>query len=230
MRRVLHDALGLVLSHSSAWNNAGNAPLSIGQGLQMARVTCRCGETLKVTSSDPDRLTCPRCGAKIRVRRGTATKQGIGEPGDGYVRFTCPCGRRLKVRVEGRPEAGKCPDCGRIVPVPESAWAEAEALPGIVKPGRSGGARPEARTADMDVADLKRLEQWASRYRAAPNQDERLSGELTTTSHQSLGAVPPTEQASKDSSTVLKMEAGLWVCPPLWQTPAHERHRLPSLW
>ena len=65
----------------------------------------------------------------------------------------------------------------------------------------------------MDVADLKRLEQWASRYQAAPNQDERLSGESTTTSHQSLGAVSPTEPAPEGLPPVLKMEAGLRVCP-----------------
>jgi ribosomal protein L40E len=179
----------------------------------MARVTCRCGETLNVTSRDPDRLTCSRCGAKIRVRRAVSTKQGAAEPGDGYVRFTCPCGRRLKVRAEGRPEAGKCPDCGRIVPVPESAWAVEELVPGTGNPGRSSGARPEARTADMDVADLKRLEQWASRHQAASNQDERLSGQSTTTSYQSLGTMPPSEPASEGPPPVLKMEAGLRVCP-----------------
>ena len=37
-------------------------------------VTCRCGETLKVRSGDPDRLTCPRCGAKIRIRRSPAQR------------------------------------------------------------------------------------------------------------------------------------------------------------
>jgi len=179
----------------------------------MARVTCRCGETLKVTSSSPDRLTCARCGAKIRVRRASSTKQGAGETGDGYVRFNCPCGRRLKVRAKARPEAGKCPDCGRVVPVPESAWAETDFPPGTESPGRSEGARPEARTADMDVADLNRLEQWASRFRAVSNQDERSPGSLSTTSHQSLGAVPPVEPAPVGLSPVLKMEAGLRVCP-----------------
>ncbi len=179
----------------------------------MARVTCRCGETLKVTSSDPDRLTCPRCGAKIRVRHSTSTKQGASEPGDGYVRFNCPCGRRLKVRAEGRPEAGKCPDCGRIVPVPDSAWEETESPPGTGNPGRTGGARPEARTADMDIVDLKRLEQWASRYRVVSNQDERSPGSSSTTSHQSLGVVPSPEPAPVDPSPMLKMEAGLRVCP-----------------
>lgn len=191
----------------------GKCSALVGQGLQMARVTCRCGETLKVTSGDPDRLTCPRCGAKIRVRRATSTKQGAGEAGDGYVRFNCPCGRRLKVRAEGRSEAGKCPDCGQIVPVPKSAWALAEAPPSTLNPGRASGACPEARTADMDTADLKRLELWASRCQATSNEDDRLSGQRTTASHQSLGIVPSTEPAPEALPPVLKMEAGLRVCP-----------------
>ena len=157
------------------------------------------------------------CSVRDAARRSgcaaPSTRQEAGEPADGYVRFNCPCGRRLKVRAEGRPEAGKCPDCGRVVPVPESAWAETEAPPGKANPGRSTGARPDARTADMDAVDLKRLEQWASRCRPGVNQNERQAGGLTTTSHQSLGALPPTEPAPADPPPVLKMEAGLRVCP-----------------
>jgi hypothetical protein len=179
----------------------------------MARVTCRCGETLTVTSGDPERLTCPGCGAKIRVRRATSKKQGTSKPGDGYVRFNCPCGRRLKVRAVERPEAGKCPDCGRIVPVPESAWALADAPPDIENPGRAHGAHPTARTVDMDAADLNRLQAWASRWQGAPNQEDRSAGQQTTTSHQSLGVVPFSESAPEALPSMPKAEAGLRVCP-----------------
>src|SRR5260370_25131205 len=92
----------------------------------MAQVTCRCGEVLKARAGGPERIDCPRCGARIRLRRRSRSPgslQGVSEPEDGYLRFHCPCGRRLKVRAENRPEAGKCPDCGRVVPVPESAWS-----------------------------------------------------------------------------------------------------------
>jgi len=176
----------------------------------MARVTCRCGETLKVTSDDPDRLTCPRCGAKIRVRRSPSQRPEATESQDGYVRFNCPCGRRLKVRGDERPEAGKCPDCGRIVPVPKSAWKETvDASPGSRGQGRT---HPTARTEDMDAADLERLERWASRYQAASNHNQQPGGE-STTSHQALNAVSPAAIAHDSSSPVMKMEAGVRVCP-----------------
>jgi len=175
----------------------------------MARVTCRCGETLKVTSGDPDRLTCPRCGAKIRVRRSPSQRSEGSESADGYVRFNCPCGRRLKVRGDDRPEAGKCPDCGRIVPVPESGWKElADAFPGSKGQSRS---HPTARTEDMDAADLERLKRWANRYQAASNHNQQ-PGDDSTTSHQALNAVSPAAMAQDSSSPVMKMEAGLRVC------------------
>ncbi len=177
----------------------------------MARVTCRCGETLKVTSGDPDRLTCPRCGAKIRVRRSPAQRPEATEPEeDGYVRFNCPCGRRLKVRGDERPEAGKCPDCGRIVPVPESGWNEAT----DASPGSKGQSptHPTARTEDMDAADLERLERWASRYKAASNHNQQ-AGDESTTSHQALSVASPTAMARDSSPPVMKVEAGLRVCP-----------------
>jgi len=176
----------------------------------MARVTCRCGETLKLTSNDPDRLTCPRCGAKIQVRRSPSQRPEATELEDGYVRFNCPCGRRLKVQGDKRPEAGKCPDCGRIVPVPESAWKEtADASPGSRGQGRT---HPTTRTQDMDAADLERLERWASRYQAASNYNQQLGGESTTL-HQALNAVSPAAMAQDSSSPVTKIEAGLRVCP-----------------
>jgi ribosomal protein L32 len=180
----------------------------------MARVTCRCGEMLKVKSSDADRLVCPRCGAKIRVHRTPSPGQGIGEADDGYLRFNCPCGRRLKVLALDRPEAGKCPDCGRVVPVPESAWKK----PGYSSRGAGDQARPgriphEARTEDMDTADLARLERWAKRHLAGSNPDERSPGDSSTTSHQALDVSLATEPGHGAPPSVVKMEAGLRVCP-----------------
>jgi hypothetical protein len=180
----------------------------------MARVTCRCGETLKVKSSDPDRVVCPRCGAKIRVRRSPSPGQGMGEADDGYVRFNCPCGRRLKVQAVGRPEAGKCPDCGRIVPVPDSAWDRPESFSkGAGDLARSGRVPYGGRTEDMDAADLARLERWASRHLAASKPDEPSGGDAPTTSHQALDVALTAEPGQGAPPSVVKMEAGLRVCP-----------------
>lgn len=107
----------------------------------MAKATCRCGQTLDVPPSGPDRIVCPNCSAKIRIRRG-----------DGYIRFSCTCGRRLKVRIEsdGPPQAGKCPECGRVVPVPSSS-TPADAPP----------SPHETRTDELEPADVAMLEEWS---------------------------------------------------------------------
>ena len=39
------------------------------QGPLMPRVTCRCGEKLKVPPESPEHMDCTRCGARIRLRR-----------------------------------------------------------------------------------------------------------------------------------------------------------------
>jgi hypothetical protein len=189
----------------------------------MARVSCRCGETLKVTAADPDRLTCPRCGAKIRIRRSpkanaaaVATARAPAAATDGFFRFHCPCGRRLKVRVAGRPEAGKCPDCGRIVPVPEPARRTAPPPSSAVVPIPTRPPGPGGRTDELDAIDLERLERWASRWRnavpAPPPADD-----ASTTSHRALEPLPEDELEPEPDAPgeppVLKMEAGLRVCP-----------------
>ncbi|MFO0889605.1 MAG: hypothetical protein U0790_10760 [Isosphaeraceae bacterium] len=154
----------------------------------MARVVCRCGETLTVTSSDPDRVVCPRCGAKIRVRRSARAGPKL-TAGDGYIRFPCPCGRRLKIREQDRAEAGRCPDCGRVVPVPDTAARDFPPPADAETPGPAGSADPGARTAELDAADLDRLERWARRVAAKGGDAGSFTGEATTTSHQALKVV-----------------------------------------
>ena len=109
----------------------------------MPRVNCRCGEVLSLPVDGPDRVVCPKCGAKIRVRR-TLKAGDI----DGFIRFACPCGRRLKVRVAEGAQAGKCPDCGRVVPVPKSSESLAP-------------TDSDATTQELSAEELARLEEWA---------------------------------------------------------------------
>ncbi len=166
----------------------------------MSQVTCRCGETITVDSSEgPDRVDCPKCGARIRLRRkvdaGTAENTG-----DGYVRFPCPCGRRLKVRASGGQKAGKCPDCGRMVPVPGASAV--------------GGGRLDfdSRTADLDPADIARLREWTERHTG--RSLESANGPDATpmgVPQIRVGPSGPGENAPRPS--MVSFEAGLRVCP-----------------
>lgn len=170
----------------------------------MARVTCRCGEAIEVKRDDPDRIVCPRCGVKIRVRRASAG----ASKGDGLIRFHCRCGRRLKVRAADRPEAGRCPDCGAVVPVPRPA----PAMAGAAEPPRTTNAEVrsdgfadagDARTQEMDSDDVARLQRWAARHGVYP--DDKGSSDH----------VPPPRAPEDPYSPppALKVEAGLRVCP-----------------
>lgn len=123
----------------------------------MPRVTCRCGERLKVQPGGPDRIECPKCGAKIRLRHTTPPTMASGKDGgDGFLRFLCPCGRRLKVPAVDRPVSGRCPDCGRVVPVPTSSQLKS------LSASITGASQTdsEARTEELDDDDLARLETW----------------------------------------------------------------------
>ncbi len=102
-----------------------------------------------VPTDGPDRVVCPQCDAKIRVRRNTPQ---VVDP-DNFIRFSCPCGRRLKVKAEGIPRAGKCPDCGRVVPVPASTSS-----------GMLPTSHPEASTEELSAADRTMIEEWSQRH------------------------------------------------------------------
>jgi DNA-directed RNA polymerase subunit RPC12/RpoP len=120
----------------------------------MARATCRCGQPLEMPREGADHVVCPNCESRVRIIRKprppeslSATRPDPGE-NDGYIRFSCPCGRRLKVSALDRPTHGKCPDCGSIVPVPAQGMG-------------SPGGTSETPTEEMAAADLATLDAWA---------------------------------------------------------------------
>ena len=178
----------------------------------MPQIICRCGEKLKVPPECLEPIKCPRCNARIRVRpelpKGNATDE------DGFIRFHCPCGRRLKVPAEEPPKAGRCPDCGRVVPVPTSTL-------GILNLA-SGKNDVETRTQDLDASDLAELKKWSDRYRAESDQaqDNSVNNRSVTVL---LG--PDNDKAGLHSTTiprasVVKFETGLRICPQC-QKPLH---------
>jgi hypothetical protein len=175
----------------------------------MSRVSCRCGEKLKVSPDSPERIECPQCGARIRLRR-SSPKDGDD---DGYIRFPCPCGRRLKVPAVDRPVAGRCPDCGRVVPVPTNIKSVADSKPAR----RLGEADPEARTAELDANDLAQLEQWAARHPADSSRPEEagVSSTALVTAAVDDGSEELGEYGStpRPTSSMAKFEAGLRICP-----------------
>jgi hypothetical protein len=179
----------------------------------MPRVTCRCGEKLSLEPDGPDRIDCPKCGAKIRLRRAPPPHVADEAEGDGYIRFLCPCGRRLKVPAVNRPVAGKCPDCGRVVPVPTSKKA-ASVMPSAKQSTQSDS---EARTEELDAEDLAQLETWSSRHAdSAPRADGPVSTATglhviaaASDSDAQAGFVPPL----MPPPSVVKFETGLRVCP-----------------
>jgi hypothetical protein len=101
-----------------------------------------------------DRLVCSQCGAKIRVRRSAPATAD-----NGFIRFSCFCGRRLKVAsvdVQGSTESQcRCPDCGRVLNVPrESAVSD-----------------PETPTTELSPADMAMLDEWARKFHDEPKRD-----------------------------------------------------------
>jgi len=152
----------------------------------MPRATCRCGQALIVPDDGTDRIVCPECGAKVRVRLPAAREPAASVEG-GFLRFDCPCGRRLKVKAEGgpsRPSHGKCPDCGRVVPVPATGL-----------PGRDD---PESPTEEISAADVAMLDEWTRRH----------AGGDVARAPSSTHPMPAIPKASPWTG-----EAGLRICP-----------------
>lgn len=153
------------------------------------KATCRCGHELTVLDDKAERVVCPSCGARVRLKR-------VGPVDDGFIRFTCPCGRRLKVPSNEPPSHGKCPECGRIVPVPLTGLAGAE-----------------SRTEELRTEESARLEQWADEHRLKGSRIPREVGPAAARA--AAAATPSVPAPSLVASPVASnsSEAGLRVCP-----------------
>lgn len=149
------------------------------------KATCRCGQELTVPVDGSDRVVCRKCGAKVRIRR-------VGPVEDGFIRFFCPCGRRLKVPSTNPPSHGKCPECARIVPVP-----------------LAGTPSLESRTEELRTDEASELDRWAAQHRDRGSRRPRDVGPSADRTpdlrnlpgHPSLVAEP------------VRSEAGFRVCP-----------------
>jgi len=133
----------------------------------MARATCRCGQTLEIPTRGVEHVVCPRCEARVRIVRKPKAgprADGPGEYGDGFLRFSCPCGRRLKVTAADRPSHGKCPDCGAVVPVPDDLVA-------------SHAPAAESPTEELAAPDVAMLEAWA-RTHVGPKSTAEMPSDL----------------------------------------------------
>jgi hypothetical protein len=170
----------------------------------MPRVICRCGEKLKIPPESPEHMDCTRCGTRIRLRRPKPKDLAS----DGFIRFLCPCGRRLKVPTHNQPKAGKCPDCGRVVPVPTSAA-------GVLKPTANKGDA-DARTEDFDADDLAELEKWSARHQASAIQaeaDPAGTGSAPVLSDTNDDGDLTLAPSATPQASMVKFETGLRTCP-----------------
>ena len=153
----------------------------------MPRASCRCGMTLTVPRGESERIVCPKCGAKVRIRHRIGSAPV--EESDGLLRFLCPCGRRLKVNALSPPKQGKCPQCGRVVPIPKTSIPSA--------------GSPETPTADLEPADRAVLAEWTQRHLSRTRTD-RGKGPLH---------IPEGSTSSHPTTPVIRSEAGLRLCP-----------------
>jgi hypothetical protein len=145
------------------------------------KAKCRCGAVLTVEDERADRVVCTGCGARVRLRRP-------GPVDDGFIRFSCPCGRRLKVPSDQPPSHGKCPECSRIVPVP-----------------LSGLAGVESRTEELRPEEATRIDEWAAEHIRKGSRVPKDVGPST------LPPAPVSVVAEPVQSE--RSEAGLRVCP-----------------
>ena len=160
----------------------------------MPRATCRCGQSLTIPADGSERVVCPRCSARVRI----LPKPAPAPPDDGFLRFHCPCGKRLKVKAADPPTHGKCPDCGEVVPVPAGGGPP---LSGVVPTG------PGSRTAEIDPADLARLDRWSRDH----EQKRSLEGATAPTMVDLSASNVPA--ANPSGSAIARSEAGLRLCP-----------------
>ncbi|GIW85880.1 MAG: hypothetical protein KatS3mg108_0204 [Isosphaeraceae bacterium] len=168
----------------------------------MPKAFCRCGQELTLSGESGERILCPACGARIKIRSRdeppTTVPAPPPPPHDAFIRFYCPCGQRLKVHVDEGLTHGKCPACGRIVPVPS--------LPPAPHAAARTAGDPETPTADLDPADRALLERWCQEHQQAALP-------IPIGSPQAALGSTSSAQVSLTRARADHVESGLRICP-----------------
>jgi len=133
---------------------------------------------------------------------------------DGFIRFLCSCGRRLKVPAQAPPNVGRCPDCGRVVPVPL---------------GKDDNLHPThtktdagTRTQELDAFDLSELKKWSAKYFANCVESQDYLQQTRPAASDPVVSEPDHGLFREEfpGSSFVKFEAGLRMCPNC-QKPLH---------
>jgi membrane associated rhomboid family serine protease/predicted RNA-binding Zn-ribbon protein involved in translation (DUF1610 family) len=90
---------------------------------EFIKVVCSCGKKVKFPIQYAGRTgSCPKCGKPIAIPKdgGSITEKSAMQSRviDDMIRFSCKCGKKIKVPREYSGKNGKCPQCGARIKIP----------------------------------------------------------------------------------------------------------------
>ncbi|MFO0951666.1 MAG: hypothetical protein U0835_11050 [Isosphaeraceae bacterium] len=162
----------------------------------MPRATCRCGQKLSFPADGPDRVICPKCNSRIRVKRAESAATAVPSAENSKWTATGTRGSpALRPSAQGAtrcPAPGrKCrPDCGRVVPVPATTVSTAT----LTSRSSPGSGHAEVPTEVMSAAEVA-LDRWSESHRERPGPVARVGQHVRARGR----AAAPTELAFPDS-------------------------------
>ena len=89
------------------------------------RLMCSCGKKMKVPVKYAGKTgKCPRCGSRVTIPGKSGSKRETisltsEESKKEFIRFSCTCGKKLKMPVKYADKSGKCPSCKKQIQVPK---------------------------------------------------------------------------------------------------------------
>jgi membrane associated rhomboid family serine protease len=90
---------------------------------EFVKILCSCGKKVKFPARYAGRTgRCPQCGRAIAIPQaseGAAAESAMqSSAADGMIRFSCKCGKKIKVPSKYSGKTGKCPQCHARVIIP----------------------------------------------------------------------------------------------------------------
>jgi len=90
---------------------------------EFVKVFCSCGKKVKFPAKYAGRTgRCPQCGKPIAIPQAsssTAAESAMQSSGiDGMIRFSCKCGKKIRVPGKYSGKTGRCPQCHARIVIP----------------------------------------------------------------------------------------------------------------